>query len=126
MRDREERHEEERCIPRNELDSEEEEYTFPIRESYEEDKMKNTNPLVLPLFYWIPTEDRDTFLFEFEVLCHTYEYKTDAQKLRLFPSNLKDASLRWFMGWKGGNIGTWEEMKQTFSDKYKDHMKIFV
>ena len=114
MRDIEERHEEERCIPRNELDSEEEEYTFPIRESYEEDKMKNTNPLVLPLFYWIPTEDRDTFLFEFEVLCHTYEYKTDAQKLRLFPSNLKDASLRWFMGWKGGNIGTWKEMKKSF------------
>jgi hypothetical protein len=69
MGDRDERHEEERHIPRNEPDSEEEEYPFPIRESDEEAKMKNINPSILPLFYGLPTEDPDTFLFEFEVLC---------------------------------------------------------
>jgi len=62
MRDIEERHEEERCIRRNELDSEEEEYTFPIREFDDEAQMKNINPLVLPLFYGLPTEDTNTFL----------------------------------------------------------------
>jgi len=60
--------------------------------------MKNINPSVLPLFYRLPIEDPNTFLFEFVVLCHTYKYKTDAQKLRLFPSTLKDVALRWFMG----------------------------
>jgi hypothetical protein len=60
--------------------------------------MKNINPSSLPLFYGLPTDDPYIILFKFEVLCRTYEYKNDAHKLRLFPSTLKDASLRWFMG----------------------------
>jgi len=62
-------------------------------------------------------------LFEFEVLCWTYEYKEDSQKLRLFPLTLKDVALRWFMEQQGGNIGTWEEMKKSFLEKYKDYCK---
>jgi len=49
MGDREERHEEEICIPRNEQEYEEEEYTFPIRECDEEDKMKN---IILQFFHY--------------------------------------------------------------------------
>jgi len=55
--DRDERHDEEICIPRNETDSEEKEYQFPIRESGEDAKMKNINPSILPLFYGLPTKD---------------------------------------------------------------------
>jgi hypothetical protein len=93
-----ERHEEERHIPRNEQENKEEEYTFPIRESGEEAKMKNINPSNLPLFYGLPIEDPDTFLFEFEVLCHTYEYKNNAQKLRLVSLNFEGCFFKMVYG----------------------------
>ena len=82
---------------------EEEEYPFLIIDMDEEAKMKNINPFILPHFHGLPKEYQDTSLIEFEVLYMTY-YKIDSQKLRLFPSTLKDTELRWFMGIEGVNI----------------------
>ena len=61
-------------------------------------KMKNIPPSILPNFYGTSTEDPNSFLFEFDVLCQTYGYIDDTQKLRLFPTTLKGDSLKWFMG----------------------------
>ena len=67
---------------------------FPIRETNGDMKMKNISPSALPHFHGLTIEDPDTFLFEFVVLCRTYDYAEDEQKLKLFPSTLKDAALR--------------------------------
>jgi len=81
--------------------------TFPIRETNGDTKMKNISPSSLPHFHGLTTEDRDTFLSDFVVICQTYDYAEDRQKLKLFPSTLKDATLRWFMGLPGNRITTW-------------------
>jgi len=44
-------------------------------------KMKNIPPSILPNFYGLPIEDPYVFLFEFDILCRTYGYKNDANKL---------------------------------------------
>ena len=71
-------------------------------------QMKNISPSALPHFYGKVHEDPDSFLFEFDILCRSYDYSTDAQKLRLFPATLKDSALRWFMGLRGNSITSWE------------------
>ena len=60
--------------------------------------MKNIPLSSLPNFQGMVVEDPDTFLFEFDVLCKSYDYNTDAQKLKLFLATLKGEALRWFMG----------------------------
>jgi len=55
--------------------------------------MKNINPTNVPHFHGTITKDTNTSLFEFEVLCNTYDYKNHAPNLRLFPSTLKEATL---------------------------------
>ena len=90
---------------------------FPIRETNGEMKMKNISPSALPHFHGMTSEDPDTFLFEFVVLCRTYDYTEDEQKLKLFPSTLKDAALRWFMGLPGNSITSWAQMQQAFNEK---------
>jgi hypothetical protein len=72
----------------------------------------------LPTFHGLISEDLDAFLFEFNVLCRGYDYISKCQKLNLFPSTLKGASLHWFMGLGGGTINSWDEMKQAFLTKY--------
>lgn len=67
---------------------------FPIIETNGEAKMKNISPISLPKFYGLTSEDHDTFMFEFFVVFRTYYYASDDQKLKLFPSTLKDAALR--------------------------------
>ena len=67
--------------------------TFPIQESNGDTKMKNIIPSSLLHFHGLCTEDLDTFLFDFVVICRTYDYAKDEKKLRLFPSTLKDATL---------------------------------
>ena len=59
--------------------------------------IKNISPSILPNFHGKRNEDLETFLFEFEVLCRSYDYLHDAQKLKLFPAILKDSALKWFM-----------------------------
>jgi len=61
-------------------------------------------------------------MFEFDVLCRGYDYTTDPQKLKLFPSTLKGA-LRWFMGLGGGVITDWDHMKTAFLKKYQDYFR---
>jgi hypothetical protein len=77
----------------------------------------------LPTFHGLISEDPDAFLFEFDVLCRGYDYTSEPQKLKLFPSTLKGAALRWFMGLGGGTINSWDEMKQAFLTKYQDYCR---
>jgi len=83
--------------------------------------MKNISPSTLPHFHGLTTEDPDTFLFEFVVICQTYDYTDDEKKLKLFPSTLKDAALSWFMVLLGDSITTWAQMQQAFNNKYRDY-----
>jgi hypothetical protein len=69
------------------------------------------------------SEDPDTFLFDFDVLCRGYDYTYEPHKLRLFPSTLKGENLRWFMGLGGGTINSWDEMKQAFLMKYRYYFR---
>jgi len=50
-------------------DEERIEGSFPIRETNGDMKMKNISPSALPHFQGLTTEDPDTFLVEFVVLC---------------------------------------------------------
>jgi hypothetical protein len=59
--------------------------------------MKNINPSALPDFHRHFSEYLDTFLFDFVVICKTYDYTIDEYKLKCFPSTLKDSYLIWFM-----------------------------
>ena len=97
--------------------------TFSIRETNGDTKMKNIIPLALPHFHGLTTEDPDTFLFEFSVIFQTYDYAKDEQKLKMFPSTLKDATLHWFMGLPGNSITTWAQMQQAFNKKYRDYCR---
>jgi hypothetical protein len=44
--------------------------------------MKNIPPSSLPNFHGMVTENTDTFLFEFDVLFHSYDYSDEAQNLK--------------------------------------------
>jgi len=66
--------------------------------------MKYISLSSLPNFSFLTNEYLDTFLFEFDVLCHSYENSIDAQKLKLFPPTLKDSPLCWFMRLNGDSI----------------------
>ena len=87
-------------------DGERIEGTFPIRETNGDTKMKNIICSALPHFQGLTTEDPDTFLFEFAIICRTYDYAEDEKKLKFFTSTLKDAALHWFMGLPGNSITT--------------------
>jgi hypothetical protein len=102
---------------------EEEIFEFLICESDGEAKMENINPSALTHFHGLVYEYPNTFLFEFSVICRTYEYTTNEQKLKHFPSTLKDSTLRWFMSLEGNNITTWDYMKNTLSESYQDYCR---
>jgi hypothetical protein len=68
-------------------------FEFPIQEFNGIIKMKNIPSVSLPNFLGLPSEDPNTFHFEFDVLCRSYEYYCDAHKLKMFPSTLKEATL---------------------------------
>lgn len=69
------------------------ERALPIRETNGDSMMKNTSPSSLPHFHVLTSEDLDTFLFEFVVICRTHDYTFHNEKLKFFPSTLKDAAL---------------------------------
>jgi hypothetical protein len=69
------------------------------------------------------TEDPDSFLFEFDILCRSYNYRDNAKKLKLFPAILKDSALRWFMSLGEHTILSWDGMKETFLHKYQDYCR---
>jgi len=53
-------------------------FEFPIGDIRGEDPMKNMTLSSLPYFQGMTVEDPDTFLFEFDVLCKSYDYVSDA------------------------------------------------
>jgi hypothetical protein len=85
--------------------------------------MKEITLQNLSTFHGLILEDPDEFLFKFDVLCKGYDYTYEPQKLKLFPSTLKGAALRWFMGLGGGTINSWDEMKQSFLTKFQDYCR---
>ena len=95
-------------------------FGFPILDLARDVNMKNILAYLLPTFYGKSTEDSDTFLFDFDILCRSYNYLHDTQKLKLFPATLKDSALRWFMGLGESTIRSWDEMKSAFLKKYWD------
>lgn len=89
----------------------------------EDVKMKNIPPSVLPNFYGMSTEDPDSFMFEFDILCRTYGYTDDTHKLRLFPTTLKATSLKWFMGLGEQTIDSWDDMRSIFLKRYQAYCR---
>ena len=115
---------------RNDEEEEEEEenqteftFGFPILDTTKDVNMKNIPPSSLLNFYGKSNEDMDTFLFEFDILCRSYNYLQDAHKLKLFPATLKDSALRWFIDLGEYSIKTWEDMKTAFLWKYQEYCK---
>lgn len=49
----------------------------PIRGTNGEARMKNISPTALPRFHGLTSKDHDTFMFEFVVVCRTYDYASD-------------------------------------------------
>jgi len=73
-------------------------FKLPIGDIRGKAPMKNIPLSSLPSFQRMTMEDLDTFLFEFDVLCRSYDYISDAQNPKLTPTTLKVATLRRFMG----------------------------
>lgn len=96
---------------------------YPIVDSAANAPMKAIHLQHIPTFHGLTSEDPDAFLFKFDVLCRGYDYTTDPQKLKFFPSTLKGATLRWFMGLGGGVINNWDQMKEAFLKKYQDYCR---
>lgn len=82
-------------------------FPFPLPSLINNANLKNIPTTALPKFYGLITEDPDTFLFEFDILYRSFDYNTDAHKLKLFPTTLKESALRWFMGLGANATGTW-------------------
>jgi hypothetical protein len=101
-------------------DNEEDPLGFPIQDTDGSVHMKNIPPSFLPKFHGIRSEDPETFLFEFEIVCRSYGYLLKTQKLRLFPATLKDRALKWFMSLGTNSIRSWNDMQKIFLEKYKD------
>jgi hypothetical protein len=49
--------------------------------------MKNIPLSALPNFHGLSSEDPDEFLFEFDILCRSYDYTTNAQKTQVISIN---------------------------------------
>ena len=49
-------------------------FGFPILDTLQDVTMKNITHSSLPTFYGKSNEDLDTFLFEFDILCRSYNY----------------------------------------------------
>ena len=96
-------------------------FGFPILDEDITTIMKNISPPILPNLHGLRSEDPKTFLFVFEVLCRSYDYLLHSWKLKLFPATFEDTTLKWFMGLGVPSIRTWEEMKTTLLEKYKDY-----
>jgi len=99
----------------------EDEFGFPILDPTVVVQINNIPPSTLLNFHAMIIEDPKTFLFEFDVLCHNYEYSSDAKKLRFILATLKDVALCWFMGFITNTIKTWDEMRKMFLVKYHDY-----
>lgn len=97
-------------------------FEFPLTNQERATALKNIPPSTLPIFYGLVIKDLDTFLFDFDVLCRSYDYTTNAHMIKLFPTTLKDVALRWFMG-LGRDVLDWNTMKKKFLEKYQDYCR---
>jgi len=92
-------------------------FTYPIvinqNNPSHDQPIKNISPYIFPNFKGLPIEDINQFLFEFKVLCKTYDYETNAQKLKLFSSTLKDNAMIWFIGLVSNSITNWVDMEKS-------------
>ena len=68
-------------------------FPFPLPSLVTNANLKNIPPTTLPKFYGLATKDPNTFLFEFDILCHSFDYNTDSHKLKLFSATLKESTL---------------------------------
>ena len=68
-------------------------FPFPLPSLVTNTNLKNIPPTTLPKFYGLATEDLDTFLFEFDILCHSFDYNNDSHKLKLFLATSKELAL---------------------------------
>jgi hypothetical protein len=59
--------------------------------------MKNIVFSSMPHFHGMSSEDPHSFLFDFDILCISFNYTVSAKILKLFSATLKDLALRWFM-----------------------------
>ena len=57
-------------------------FFFPILDLTRDIPMKNIPPSALLHFHGMTSEDPNSFLFEFDILCHSYNYIRDAQNLK--------------------------------------------
>jgi hypothetical protein len=98
-------------------------FVFHIVDLTKNIQMKNISPFVWPHFHGMVIEDPDAFIFEFDILCRSYEYWNVAHKLKLFPATLKDSVSCWIMGLGGNTIRTWDEMRTDFLRKFQECCK---
>jgi hypothetical protein len=108
----EELHHEEQVGPEGEVNDEKSFSTlgFPIDDLPRRvAPMKNIPLSALPNFHGLSSKYLDEFLFEFDILCRSYDYISNAKKLKLFLATLKGNSLRWFMSLGGHVITTWDQ-----------------
>ena len=96
-------------------------FEFPIQPPKDNTSMNNIPHWILTIFKGETIEDPDMFIFDFGVLYNSYDQQSDAQKIKLFPATLKDATLRWFMSFR--DISTWDQMKESFLEKYQEYSK---
>ena len=96
---------------------------FPIRITSTNHPMKNIPLSTLPNFHGLSSEDPDEFLFEFDILCRSYDYISDIQQLKDFPATLKGKALRWFMSLGRDSITNWNQMRQAFLNKYQEYYR---
>jgi len=102
-------------------ENEEDPLGFPIQDTDVIVHMKNIPPYFLPNFHGLRSENLETFLFEFEILCRSYDYTLNTKKLRFVLVTLKDRALKWFMILGTNSIRSWNDMQKIFLEKYKDH-----
>jgi hypothetical protein len=103
--------------------NETETFGFPILDITIDIAMKDIPLSSLSHFHGMSTEYPDSFLFEFDKLCRSYNYTDNAQKLKLFPTTCKDSALRWFMSLGECTIFSCHGMKDTFLQKYQDYCR---
>ena len=68
-------------------------FPFPLSSLVTNANLKSIPPTALPKPYGLATKDPDTFLFEFDILYHSFDYNTDSHKLKLFLTTLKESAL---------------------------------
>ena len=116
---------EERILKEHEAENEETIPTleFPIRIAPGNHPMNNIPLSALPNFHGLASEHPDEFLTEFDILCRSYDYIYDIQKLKAFRATLKGKVLRWFMSLGCDSIINWNQMKQAFLNKYQEYFR---